>query len=162
MPSERVSENAWFDEEGRKAPSAGAGLPHDNRRRHPRFQVDGTSVRLYREGLFTALGLGTRNKGRSAVDISESGARLLITEKLEPKTKVRLRIEIDRYQDSIEVEGEVCWCRPTARSSAFQAGIRFRSDDPALRRKIAAMHDWFSSAQYKSIREKRLREGRSE
>jgi len=161
MPSERVSERAWFDEEGKK-PASGAGLPHDNRRKHPRFQVDGTSVSLYREGLLTALGLGRGNKGRSALDISESGARVLITEKLNLQTKVRLRIEIERYKDAIEVEGEVCWCRPTAKAAAFQAGIRFSSADPSLRRKIALMQEWFSSPQYRSIRERRLREGRAE
>jgi hypothetical protein len=161
MPSERVSERAWFDEEGKKPPSSTTGLPHDNRRKHARFQVDGTNVSLYREGLFTALGLGRSNKGRSALDISESGARVLITEKLNPQTKVRLRIEIERYKDSIEVEGEVCWCRPTAKAVAFQAGIRFSSADPSLRRKIGLMHDWFSSPQYKALRDKRNRGERS-
>ncbi len=157
MPSEKASENTWFEEEGKKPPSQ---PKQDNRRRHPRFQVDGTSAHLYRDGLLAAIGLARINKGRSALDISESGARVLVTERLLPNTKVRLRIEVERYNDAIEVAGEVCWCRENTRTHQFQAGIRFSSADPSVRRKIALMHDWFSSPQYKSVREKRQREER--
>ena len=160
MPSERTSEHTWFEEEGKKPPSAAGAPKQDNRRQHPRFQVDGTSVSLYREGLLAALGLGKGNKGRSALDISESGARVLTTERLLPRTKVRLRIQIERYNDAIEVEGEVCWCRENLKKREFQAGIRFSDPDATLRRKLALMHEWFSSPQYKAIREKRLREDR--
>jgi len=160
MPSERTSEHSWFEEENRKPIFTPSTPKQDNRRRHPRFQVDGASASLYREGLLTALGLGRSNKGRAALDISESGARVVVTERLLPKTKVRLRIEIERYNDAIEVEGVVCWCRETLTEGQFQAGIRFASTDPSVKRKIAMMHDWFSSPQYKSIREKRQREGR--
>lgn len=159
MPSERTSEHTWFEEEGKKPPSS-AKPKQDNRRSHPRFQVDGSSAHLYRDGLLTALGLGRSNKGRSALDISETGARVLVTERLLPKTKVRLRIEIERYNDAIEVGGEVCWCRETVKGGSFQVGIRFSDSDATLRRKIGLMHEWFSSPQYKSIREKRLRESR--
>lgn len=159
LPSERAHENTWFEEEGKKPAARPSSGSQDNRRKHPRFQVDGTSVHLYRDGLLTALGIGKSNKGRSALDISETGARVVITERLLPKTKVRLRIDMEKYQDSIEVKGEVCWCRENTRTHQFQAGIRFSSTDPSVRKKIALMHEWFSSPQYKAVRERRLREG---
>lgn len=157
MPSEKTSENTWFEEEGKKPL---AQPKQDNRRKHPRFQVDGTSASLHRDGFLRAIGLGRSNKGRSALDISETGARVLVTERLLPDTKVRLRIEIERYKDAIEVGGKVCWCRENTKTGSFQAGIRFSDSDATLRRKIALMHEWFSSPQYKAVREKRLRERR--
>jgi hypothetical protein len=164
MPREKASEKIWFGDDEPPRSSAGGEsrpsqpLPHDNRRRFPRFSVDGARIRLYREGFLASLGLARGNRGRAVLDLSEGGARVLLTEHLAPRTKVRLRIEMERYQDAIEVAGEVRWCVPRGRPSNFQAGIQFTEGDPALRRKIALMHEWFASPQYKALREKRIRE----
>ena len=162
MPSERASENTWSSEDNKKPraprppPDARSVDPNLNRRKYPRFKVDGASVNLQKDGLFTAIGLGKSNKGRAALDLSESGARVLITERLAVGTKIRLKIEMEKYQDSVEVEGVIRWCVPYKRE--FQAGIKFSGTDPSICRKIALMHDWFSSPEYKAVRMKRLRE----
>lgn len=164
MPREKASEKIWFgDDEPPRSPAEAEAreskpLPHDNRRRHPRFSVDGARVRLYREGFLAALGLARGSKGQAVLDLSEGGARVLLTEHLAPRTKVRLRIEIERYQDTIELAGEIRWCVPRGKPSNFQAGIQFTETDPSVRRKIALMYEWFASPQYKALREKRLRE----
>ena len=160
MPSERASENTWSQEDRPRPQQTTPRDPHEasdkNRRNHPRFRVDGATISLYREGLLTALGLGRSNKGRAALDLSETGARVLVTEHLAPGAKVRLKIDMEKYKDSIEVEGVVRWCVPTKKD--FQAGIMFSETGQAVRRKIAAMHDWFASPEYKAVRQKRLRE----
>lgn len=160
MPSERASENTWSQEDKPRPDRVRKVDPHEaadkNRRRHPRFRVDGATINLYREGLLTALGLGKSNKGRAALDLSETGARVLIVEHLAPGAKVKLKIDMEKYKDSIEVEGIVRWCVP--HKNEFQAGIMFTETDQAVRRKIAAMHDWFASPEYKVVRQKRLRE----
>ena len=97
-----------------------------------RVAQDGANVNLYKDGLFTALGLGKSNKGKAALDLSESGARVLVIEHLAPGTKIRLKIEMDKYQDSVEVDGVIRWCVPYRRE--FQAGIMFSEADPSIRR----------------------------
>lgn len=163
MPREKASENVWFGDPPPAPPPAEAEIRASKagvweNRRHPRFRVEGARVRLYREGFLTALGLVRSNKGRTVLDLSEGGARVLLTEHLAPRTKVRLRIEMERYQDTLEAVGEVRWCVPRGKPPTFQAGIQFTEIGPAVRRKIAHMHEWFASPQYKALREKRLRE----
>lgn len=67
-------------------------------RRHRRFGVDEASAALYREGLLLKLGLGKRNRARAAVDLSEEGIRLVAAVPLLPGTRVRIRIEMEKYQ----------------------------------------------------------------
>ena len=62
---------------------------------------------------------------------------------------------------------EMCVCPPRARCACRkpEPGMLLRimerfgvPADQAVRRKISAMYDWFSSPEYKAVRQKRLRE----
>ena len=100
-------------------------IPNDNRRKYPRFQVASTQIVLCREGFLTALMLGGGNKGRKVCDLSAGGARILVTERLAFKQKVRLKITLEKYQDEIEIGGIVKWCFPSTNHKDFYVGIQF-------------------------------------
>lgn len=133
-------------------PSGPAGpkpVPHDNRRAHVRFPVPGARVLLYREGFLAALGLGRNNKGREVCDLSEGGARVQVTERLAPETRVRFRITLEKLPDPIEIGGVVRWCN--RKGANYEAGIMFDKDDAGVRQKISQLRQWFASPQYKAL-----------
>jgi len=140
--------------------SATGGKPSD-RRRHNRFEVDECRATLYREGVLTVFGVGKGNRARAALDLSEGGARFLTHERLPIGTKVRMIIQMEKYKDEIEASGEVRWCYQSAQQAEdFFAGIQFSDLEPAQARKIALMRDWFTSPQYRAVRETKKRQQR--
>jgi hypothetical protein len=155
---EKAADLNWFeeDETAKRRPEPQAPVPvrGDNRRRHARFQVSSTQVLLFRNGLLTALKLGS-NKARKVVDLSAGGARILVTEKLSVKQKVRLKITLEKYQDEIDIDGEVKWCFPSTNKKDFYVGIKFTTDDSTTSRKMAALQEWFTSPQYQALRSRR-------
>ena len=159
--SEKSTEINWFDEGAKRAPtdrpaSSQNAVPirPDNRRRHTRFQVASTQVILQRDGLLSVLNLGG-NKARKVCDLSQGGARVLVTEKLELNQKVRLKITLEKYQDEIEIGGQVKWCFPSTNRKDFFVGIKFNADNPVTARKMSALQEWFTSPQYQALKSKR-------
>ena len=70
--------------------------------------------------------------------------------KLARGAKVLLRIEMEKFKDVIEAEGEVRWCYVSARNaSEFYAGIQFLDLPPAAASKIGKMRAWFTSPEFK-------------
>lgn len=133
------------------------GKPSD-RRRHPRFEVDECQATLYRDGLLTVIGVGKSNRARAALDLSEGGVRFLTHERIPIGTKVRMIIEMERYKDHIEAGGEVRWCYQSTRNSEdFYCGVEFSDLIPTEKRKIAMMRDWFTSPQYRAVRDSKRR-----
>jgi hypothetical protein len=125
-------------------------------RRHRRFGVDEASAALYRDGLLLKLGLGKRNRARAAVDLSEGGIRLVAAEPLLPGTRVRIRIEMEKYQDVIEAPAVIRWCgQLPEKPGEFLIGAMFAGLSPAQLRKIALMREFLTSIQYKVMRETR-------
>lgn len=155
---EKSSDLNWFDEGVKPAPPPARTRPvpvqPDNRRRHARFQVSSAQVTLHRDGLLSALNLGS-NKARKVCDLSQGGARLLATEKLTLGQKVRLKITLEKYQDEIEITGEVMWCYPCTNRRDFFVGIRFNTDNTVTARKMAAVQEWFTCPQYQALRSRR-------
>ena len=134
-----------------------AGKPGERRRYH-RFEIDECQATLYREGLLSVLGVGKNNRARAALDLSEGGARFLTYERLPVGTKVKMVIEMERYKDHITASGEVRWCYQSAKNAAdFYVGVEFTDLDPAEKRKIATMRDWFTSPQYRAVRDSKKR-----
>jgi hypothetical protein len=130
-------------------------------RQHPRFRTDeDAAARLYIRGFLTKLGLGLKNEAQSAVNLSQGGALILTHSKLKPGTKVKVKIEIEKYNDLIETDGEVRWCFQSAREeNDFYAGIQF-SDLPAGKAAlISKMHSWYTSPEYKQKSATRRRLG---
>lgn len=119
-------------------------------RRHPRFKTEEATAEVYLKGLLSTIGIGRRNEARAAVNLSEGGLLVRTASKLKPGSKVRFRVEIEKYNDVIEGEGEVRWCYQSARdSSDFYAGIRFKELSPAQTALIGKMRSWFTSPEYK-------------
>ncbi|HLY11629.1 MAG TPA: PilZ domain-containing protein [Planctomycetota bacterium] len=130
-----------------------SGKPSD-RRRHSRFEIDECQATLHRDGLLTVLGVGKSNRARAALDLSEGGVRFLTHERIPVGTKVRMVIEMDRYKDQISASGEVRWCYQSGKNSGdFYAGVEFTDLPAAEKRKIAMMRDWFTSPQYRAVRD---------
>ncbi len=156
--AEKSADLNWFEDDDkpkrRPEPQAPVPVRPDNRRRHARFQVSSTQVLLFRNGLLTTLNLGS-NKARKVVDLSAGGARILVTEKLTVKQRVRLKITLEKYQDEIDIDGEVKWCFPSTNKKDFYVGIKFTTDDSATARKMAALQEWFTSPQYQALRSRR-------
>jgi len=139
----------------KEAPAASGS----ERRNHGRFDVDLADAHLYKDGLLALIGLGKgTNLARAAIDVSESGARLLIHERIAPGTKVRLKIAVEKYKEMIEAQAVVRWCYQSAKKKQdFFVGVEFLSLDATEGRKLAAMRDWFTSPQYKAIKQGRTR-----
>jgi hypothetical protein len=159
--SEKSSEIHWFDEGGKRPepvrptpPPGPSPISPDNRRKHARFQVASTQVSLHRLGILTALNLAS-NKARKVCDLSKGGARILVTEKLGISQKVRVKITLEKYQDQIEIGGEVKWCFPSTNRKDFFVGIEFNPENPAVARKMSALQEWFTSPQYQALRSRR-------
>ncbi len=154
----------WF-EEFKKANAASSSAPSstptpgsaskpNERRRHHRFEVDECQATLYREGLLSAFGVRRDNRARAALDLSEGGARFLTHERIPIGTKVRMLIQMEKYKDTIQASGEVRWCYQSAKKPQdFYAGVQFTDLDPAQIRKITLMRDWFTSPQYRAVKE---------
>ncbi|MBI3855364.1 MAG: PilZ domain-containing protein [Planctomycetes bacterium] len=138
-----------------KPDSTPAGAKKDSeRRRHSRFEIDECQANLYREGILSVFGVGKGNRARAALDLSEGGVRFLIHERLPVGTKVRMNIQMEKYKDEIEASGEVRWCYQSAKNvEDFYAGVQFENLDPVQKRKIALMREWFTSPQYRAVRE---------
>lgn len=131
------------------------------RRKHSRFEVDSCQATLYPDGMLTVFGVGKNNRARAALDLSEGGVRFLTQERLPVGAKVRLIIEMEKYKDQIEASGEVRWCYQSAKNAGdFFAGVQFENLDPSQKRKIALMREWFTSPQYRAVREAK-RKGQS-
>ena len=132
----------------------GASGKASERRRHGRFGVDECQATLYRDGLLTVFGVAKNNRARAALDLSEGGVRFLIHERLPIGTKVRMIIQMEKYKDQIEASGEVRWCYQSAKNTEdFYAGVQFDDLDPIQKRKIVLMREWFTSPQYRAVRD---------
>jgi len=159
----------WFKQfkEANKAAPPPAAAPeaskNGNRRKHARFEVDGSSAALYREGLLSFIKMGKDNLARSALDLSEGGVKLLLHERVAPNTKVRIRIQMEKYKDEIVATGVVRWCFQSAKNAAdFYAGVMFTDLDTSQLKKLTLMKEWFTSPQFKAIQETRSRKKKSD
>jgi c-di-GMP-binding flagellar brake protein YcgR len=135
------------------ATSSSTAIPvvSKNLRKHLRFKIEDAATDLQIRGLLTVLGLGRANKARATINLSEGGALILAGERLSVGTKVHLRIEMERYKDAIESEGQVRWCFESAREAQrYYVGLAFTNLDPLQEKKIAQMREWFRSPEYKA------------
>lgn len=159
----------WFEDfkKANQSPTAspaaapGTAARGGERRRHARFEVDGIRVNLTADGILSVFGVGRQNKALAAVDLSEGGVRLVTTERIPPGTKVRVRLEIEKYKDAIEAAGEVRWSfQGGKKNSDFYAGIMFVKLDAGQVKKITLMREWFQSPQYRALKVAKARQER--
>ena len=174
MAEPSAQEPDWFKkfkEANTKAaePGSGSGDPSSStgtaaqgdgseRRRHHRFDINDTSLTLYRHGLLTLIGVGKENKAKVAVNLAEGGLQVIIRERLAVGAKVKVRLEIEKFRDAIETTGVVRWCyQNSKKKDDFHAGIQFEDLNPAEGRKIASMREWFTSPAFRAMRETKSR-----
>src|SRR5262245_45811142 len=141
-----TSPQASEGQEARKPISSGSFSKPSRQelRRFLRFRIEDASAELFIKGFFTSFGLGRVNKGRAAINLSEGGVMLLVSETIPLETKVTVRIDMEKYQDFIEATGIVRWCEQSARNDKdFYAGIQFTGLSDADLKKIAKMREWF-------------------
>lgn len=125
-------------------------VKREDLRRNPRFRVPDTKTEMYLQGFLARIGIGRTNEARVAVNLSEGGIMVSTRGKLAPGTKVQLRLEMEKFKDIIEAEGEVRWCYVSARNaSEYYTGIRFLKLAPADISKIGQMRAWFTSPEFK-------------
>lgn len=134
-------------------PRAGTGR---DRRRHPRFEIDEAPAVLLLRKLLpffrTAL-------SRKALDLSEGGVRILAVERLTPGLRLGVRIDFQKFQDAIQGEAEVRWCRQLPGTPhGFHLGLMFTREDLERARKIASMRGYFTSPTFRAARQKRMSE----
>jgi hypothetical protein len=145
-----------------ESPSAGAGsdgkpqtsssqkLKKSELRRHIRFVPEKATAQLYPKKFLTTIGIGRDKEARQIVNLSESGALIILGSKLTSGTRVQVRIEMEQYKDVIETEGEIRWCYQSARNKAeFYAGIQFHNLPRLAATRIGKMREWFTSPEYK-------------
>jgi len=132
-----------------------AKIPHSKPSKHElrtstRFQIDEATTLVYKKGLLTGLGIGRNNEARAAVNLSEGGILVRTHDRLKSGTKVRVRLEIEKFKDVIDAEGVVCWCFQSASDQDdYYAGIRFSKLSPKVASKISRLCGYFTSPEYK-------------
>lgn len=119
-------------------------------RQHSRFRIEDAKTELYLKGFLSRMGIGRKNEARVAVNLSEGGIMVSTQGKLAPGTKVQLRIEMEKFKDVIDAEGEVRWCYVSARdASEYYAGIQFLKLPAPAVSKINQMRAWFTSPEFR-------------
>jgi hypothetical protein len=135
---------------GSKGSASSAKSKQENLRKHPRFRLEDARIELYLKGFLARMGIGRKNEARVAVNLSEGGIMVSTHGKLAPGTRVQVRIEMEKFKDVIETEGEVRWCYVSARdASAYYSGIQFVKLAPEHIARIGQMRAWFTSPEYK-------------
>jgi hypothetical protein len=120
-------------------------------RNSQRFRIEDTKTEMYLHGILTRLGINRKNEARVAVNLSEGGVMVSTHEKIPRGTKVKIRIEMEKFKDVIEAEGVVRWSYASARnSSEFYSGVQFVNLAPSDLAKIVRMRTWFTSPEYRA------------
>jgi Tfp pilus assembly protein PilZ len=115
-----------------------------------RFRLDDAVTLVYKKGLLTSLGIGRTNQARAAVNLSEGGILVRSTDRMKSGTKVRVRLEIEKFKDVIDAAGVVCWCFKSANDgSDYYVGIRFSKLPAPAAAKIARLRGYFTSPEYR-------------
>lgn len=125
-------------------------MAEENRRRHARFDVHDARVELRRAGLIALLGGTVEGE---VVNLADGGIRVAVAKELPAGRKVRVRVKLERFEEPLDVTGDILWCRPDLMvEGGFLVGIRFREPTPQQARKIAAMREWFASTEFREKR----------
>ena len=135
--------------DGKKEATA-ARIKRDEQRQHARFRIEDAKTELCLKGFLAKIGIGRKNEARVAVNLSEGGIMVSTLGKMKPGTKVLVRIEMEKFKDVIDAEGEVRWSYVSARdASDYYTGIQFLKLPKAALSKINQMRAWFTSPEFK-------------
>src|SRR4051812_48811161 len=84
--------------------AAGATRSGTERRSHSRFVLHAASIKLYRRGATALFGLTRLNIEGMLVDVSEGGLRLECAERLLIDTRLRLKVMVPKFNDTLEAD----------------------------------------------------------
>ena len=148
MPRDR--EGAWHEEPKKpRRPAPPSADMIANQRKYPRFEIDGSGATLILKGFLSLFGLGRSRATRGLMNLSEGGALVVADEPVARGKKVRICIDMEKYQDVFEADGIVRWCtRGRRNDKEFHLGIQFTKMPPAQARKLSKMREWFTSPAY--------------
>jgi hypothetical protein len=120
-------------------------------RRSTRFHIDDAVTLVYKKTLLSTLGIGRKNEARVAVNLSEGGILIRTHDRVKNGTKVKIRLDLEKFKDVIEAEGVVRWCfKGTGEGSEYFAGIRFTHVPEEAAAKISRLRGYFTSPEYRS------------
>jgi hypothetical protein len=131
-------------------PASERSLPSvSDKREHPRFRIEGTTMAIGKPGLLATLGLGLIR--HPVVNLSQGGVMVKFVKRLPVDSRHPLRIEIPKYKEVIEGLGEVRWCGESAKSKTeIYLGIQFVNLPAAEQRKLTGIYELVTSAEYKA------------
>lgn len=96
------------------------------RRKTRRFTLEQARVVVYPEGLLVKFGIGRDNRALTAIDLSEGGAQIVLSDPMAPGTKVHIKLRPNKFlADEIQAMGEIRWCFEDAQSGRSRAGVMF-------------------------------------
>lgn len=134
---------------GDAGPVSPEGQGRQEQRGRPRFKVEGALAALGKPGMLSSLGLGLKRE--DVVNLSQSGVLVVGRAKLEPGARVRVRLDVPKWSERIECDGEVRWCAQSARrEKEFYVGVRFLGLSAADERRIGQMRELSGSAEYRA------------
>jgi Tfp pilus assembly protein PilZ len=114
-----------------------------------RFRVDGIVPMVYEKSLLSTMGVGRKNQALAAINLSEGGCLIRTTGRLKIGTAVRVRLEIEKFNDAIEADGVIRWCFQSATDAKdFYAGLQFLKLPSTIVNKIARLRSYFTSPEY--------------
>jgi len=124
---------------------------HRDLRSSPRFKVEDVVPWVYEKGLLTALGIGRENRAKETINLSTGGTLVRMGQRIKPGTKVGVRLDVEKFNDVIEVEGVVRWCFQSVQDPRnFYAGIQFTHVSRSMKSKMAQLQNYFMSPEFKS------------
>lgn len=154
MPKRRAKEEAEQRKESQqrlfKLPSEVRQLnsfelkKRSDARKHDRFKPKEAKIRVAKHGLFSKIGIA-KNVGSNILDLSEGGARIRVSSMLKKGTKVYLRLDLPKFRDTVDAEGEVRWVRRTKNEDEYEIGIMFTNIEDKHKNKINFMRRYFDS-----------------
>ena len=114
-------------------------------RRSTRFHIDDAVALVYKKTLLSTLGIGRTNEARAAVNLSEGGILIRTHNRVKNGMKVKIRLDLEKFKDVIEVEGVVRWCfKGAGEGSEYYAGIRFTYVPEQAATKISRLRGYFT------------------
>ncbi|MBI2933407.1 MAG: PilZ domain-containing protein [Planctomycetes bacterium] len=122
-----------------------------------RFKVDDYTVRAFRAGLLSTVGL-RKNLAVSVVDMSRTGAQLVCTEKLASGMRILFTLHLNKFADTLQTDAEVIWVREDhdgGGTPVYYTGVQFGPMAPAKQKLVDYMMSWFTSYQAKYRQEQR-------
>jgi c-di-GMP-binding flagellar brake protein YcgR len=72
-----------------------------------------------------SLGIDGHRTKAETCDISTGGARLIVQDRFDVGTVLRIRLELGRTGQSLTVDGAVKWIRSRGDSGSFEMGVEF-------------------------------------